>query len=273
MKSYIYLLIGILFLPNIFFSQTLISDKTEFDPVVNTNAILELRSASQNKGMLLPRVALSAINLSAPFSVHIAGIMIYNTQTAGTGNNKVTPGLYYNDGTQWYKIKANVPVIGDVKYSSRTTDHDGWYLLNGRAINTLPSGAQTSATGLGFAANIPNAADRFLKAKSGVETLGAAGGNSSVILTQANLPNMNFNGTALDAGTHLHSYNERGVNSVISAEINSVTTVDDNTVNSSLTSVAPNHTHTFSVPTGGTSAPIVYKPSYLVTNIFIYLGN
>src|SRR5690606_32807803 len=117
------------------------------------NAVLELRSITNDKGLVLPRVALSAVNLAAPFSAHIEGMTVYNTQTSGTGNNKITPGIYYNDGTQWLKILAQAPVVGDIKYSSNIADHQGWYLLNGRLISTLPTVAQSNASSLGFTGN------------------------------------------------------------------------------------------------------------------------
>ncbi|WP_025761171.1 hypothetical protein [Dyadobacter tibetensis] len=61
----------------------------------NANAILDLESA--NKGLLLPRVALSSTTLAAPLSAHVAGMAVYNTATTGD----VVPGYYYNDGSKW----------------------------------------------------------------------------------------------------------------------------------------------------------------------------
>lgn len=257
----------------ILFSQTLITEEfNDQQLTVNANAVLELKSITHDKGLVLPRVALSALNLSTPFSAHIEGMTIYNTQTSGTGNNRVTPGLYYNDGAQWLKIIAQTPVVGDIKYSSNTADHQGWYLLNGRLINTLPSVAQSNASSLGLATNLPNSDDRYLKAKTVTEVLGAAGGNSSIVLTQANLPNVTFTGTALSAGAHTHTYNDRGNSTVESAELNNVSKVDNTSANR-VTGTAGAHTHTFSVSTGGGGTPINYEPSYLVANIFVYLGN
>lgn len=65
---------------------------------INSNSILELEST--NKGLLLPRVALSATTNTTPLSAHTAGMIIYNTSTS----NDVVPGYYYNNGTQWIKI-------------------------------------------------------------------------------------------------------------------------------------------------------------------------
>jgi len=68
----------------------------------NGNAALEVRSAS--KGVLIPRVVLTGTTASAPLSAHVAGMMVYNTATAGTAPNDVTPGFYYNDGGKWVRV-------------------------------------------------------------------------------------------------------------------------------------------------------------------------
>ncbi len=70
---------------------------------LNEDAILEIESA--NKGVLLPRVALTDVTSSAPLSQHVAGMVVYNTATVNT----VTPGFYYNDGTRWIATSGNKP--------------------------------------------------------------------------------------------------------------------------------------------------------------------
>ncbi|TDQ72301.1 hypothetical protein, partial [Sphingobacterium yanglingense] len=62
---------------------------------VSQNAILEL--ASKNKGLLHTRVTLETTAKAYPMSAHVAGLMVYNTET----RNDVVPGIYYNDGTKW----------------------------------------------------------------------------------------------------------------------------------------------------------------------------
>lgn len=65
---------------------------------VNANSILEMETT--NKGMLLPRVALTNTTNFAPLSAHIEGMTVYNTATAGD----VTLGYYFNNGTKWVKL-------------------------------------------------------------------------------------------------------------------------------------------------------------------------
>ena len=93
-------------------------------------------------------------------------------------------------------------LYGDIKQGFQPTDHNGWYLLDGRAINTLPANAQVNALDLGFAGNIPDATNRVL---ANMGALGATGGSNAVAITQANLPNVTMMGTANSAGSHAHS--------------------------------------------------------------------
>ncbi len=64
----------------------------------NLNAILDL--TANNKGLLPPRIALTATTNALPLAAHVQGMIVYNT--ANTGD--VIPGYYYNDGTKWLKI-------------------------------------------------------------------------------------------------------------------------------------------------------------------------
>lgn len=67
---------------------------------INANSVLEIEST--NKGLLMPRVPLTATTNASPLLAHIAGMTVYNTATAGD----VTPGYYYNDGTKWVRLAA-----------------------------------------------------------------------------------------------------------------------------------------------------------------------
>lgn len=52
-----------------------------------------------NKGLLVPRVALTATNAAGPVTAPATSLFVYNTATSGTAPNNVTPGYYYNAGT------------------------------------------------------------------------------------------------------------------------------------------------------------------------------
>ncbi len=70
------------------------------------SAILDVKS--NDKGLLIPRIALSATNVSTPVSAPATSLMVYNTATAGSGTVAVTPGFYYWDGTKWERIVTGV---------------------------------------------------------------------------------------------------------------------------------------------------------------------
>lgn len=58
--------------------------------------------AHSTKGLLIPRVALSALNNAAPIGSGMpVSMLVYNTATAGTSPNNVVPGYYYWDGSVW----------------------------------------------------------------------------------------------------------------------------------------------------------------------------
>jgi hypothetical protein len=69
---------------------------------------VQLQIESNNKGLLIPRVALTSTLLAAPVGpAPIAnGVLIYNTATAGIGITGVTPGFYYWSGTEWTALKS-----------------------------------------------------------------------------------------------------------------------------------------------------------------------
>lgn len=79
-----------------------------------------------NKGVLIPRVALTARNSNAPIGAGIANsLLVYNTATAGTFPNNVYPGYYYWDGTQWQRLMSGAA--------------DGWQVTGNTLTGTLPN--------------------------------------------------------------------------------------------------------------------------------------
>lgn len=68
--------------------------------VINPNAVLDVESAT--KGILFPRMALTATTNPSPLSAHVEGMQVYNTVTS----SDVDPGIYYNDGTRWIRLGA-----------------------------------------------------------------------------------------------------------------------------------------------------------------------
>jgi len=69
---------------------------TFFTP--DSSAMLEIRA--NNKGLLIPRVALTQTTSSSPIVSPATSLLVYNTATI----NDVTPGYYYWDGTKWVRL-------------------------------------------------------------------------------------------------------------------------------------------------------------------------
>jgi DNA-binding protein len=59
------------------------------------DASAALDVANSTKGMLVPRVALTGVNSASPITSPATSLIIYNTATAGTAPNDVTPGYYF----------------------------------------------------------------------------------------------------------------------------------------------------------------------------------
>lgn len=57
-----------------------------------------------NKGVLVPRIPLTATNVAAPVTAPATSLLVYNTATAGTFPTNVTPGYYYWDGAKWVRL-------------------------------------------------------------------------------------------------------------------------------------------------------------------------
>ncbi|MGN6436946.1 MAG: hypothetical protein ACTHMM_10455 [Agriterribacter sp.] len=142
--NFLPLLFGVLIVStSTVFSQSKIKDGTISGSTNLPNAAALVEFESNNKGVLLPRVALAATNNATPLSAHVAGMMVYNTATAGTAPNNVTPGFYYNNGTEW------VRTIGDA------TANNSFWKLNGNAGTTSGTNfiGTTDAAGLTLKTN------------------------------------------------------------------------------------------------------------------------
>lgn len=168
--------------------------------------------------------------------------------------------------------------FGDIKKGFQTTDHDGWYLLDGRLITVLPPNAQSSANTL-LLVNLPDARGRLLKTKTGSEQLGALGGSNNIILSRTNLPAYNFSGTTAPDGLHSHIVYELHQTTVANhlnfqyAPPPLCCPVYGYNLDTTATSTVGNHTHTFTASSEGSAASFPIVPQHITVNTFIYLGN
>jgi hypothetical protein len=201
----------------------------------HNSAMLEVQSS--DKGLLFPRMTtVQRSGIAAPAT----GLHVFDTNTNS---------LWFYNGAFWVNYAAQAK-YGDVKSGIQTTDHEGWVKLDGRLFSTLSASQQAVATSLGLSTNLPNASNAYL-VQNGT-SMGAVSGSNTTTLTQANLPNVNFTGTAANAGAHSHTTDPAAFNS--SAAGSHSHTVDPAAVNSATngghshggyTSTNGNHAHSF----------------------------
>ena len=102
-------------------------------------ASAQLDVASTNKGFLPPRIALTSTTDITTIASPVAGLMVYNTATAGTSPNNVSPGIYFYTGTAWASMVATAapaPVpTGQVNTFAGSTAPTGYLLCDGAAIS------------------------------------------------------------------------------------------------------------------------------------------
>lgn len=79
------------------------------------DASAKLDVSSTNKGFLPPRIALNALNSASPVTSPATGLLIFNTASAGTNPNQVTPGYYYWDGvnSKWVRLEDKADNLGN----------------------------------------------------------------------------------------------------------------------------------------------------------------
>lgn len=95
------------------------------------DASAKLDVSSTNKGFLPPRIELTALNSASPVTNPATGLLIFNTATAGSIPNQVTPGYYYWDGVnaKWVRLEDRADNLGN----HTATDNirlNGYYLSN-----------------------------------------------------------------------------------------------------------------------------------------------
>jgi trimeric autotransporter adhesin len=143
----------------------------------NTNPNGALEITSTNDGLIIPRIALTAANI-ATINTPTVSEIVYNTATAGSGLNAVTPGFYYWNGSKWlpfissgsgsgWLLTGNAGTSAATNFLGTTDDVDMVFKRN-----NLKSGQiGTINTAFGYNASKTNNASGYPNSAYGVEAL------------------------------------------------------------------------------------------------------
>lgn len=142
------LLIAVLFISLCVNAQTGIG-------TTSPDASAKLHVESSNKGFLPPRVALTATNSATPIASPANGLMVFNTETAGTNPFQVVPGYYYWDGTgqQWVSLSTTVGNVQNQAIFRSTSNTTGSQVVSSwnTRFNNIAPGDLTVISNSNFA--------------------------------------------------------------------------------------------------------------------------
>ena len=213
-----------------------------------------------------------------------AGIAVPQVSTLPLGGNRAGQlvinsaegAFYFYDGSTWQALVSPAHNVGDIKHGFQVVDHDGWVMLDGRDVGTLGNAQKAAAIQLGFAVNLPDADGVFMK-QDATATLGTVQGQNQVTLSQLNMPSYTLTGFTSVDGAHTHQIRTRQDDWVLNTfsggsgpsygRDNGPIQITNNT------QLAGDHSHTVSIPSGGSDQPVDIDPTYLVVNAFVYLGD
>jgi hypothetical protein len=143
------------------------------------NASAKLEVAATDKGFLPPRVALTASNSFTPITgtaASAAGLLVYNTATAGSAPNNVVPGYYYWNGSAWIQISGGLVIESRTSsFNLSAADNNKLFFISSASavtvtVPTLPIGfsCQLIQTGAGTVTFAPSGTT--LNSASGLST-------------------------------------------------------------------------------------------------------
>ena len=183
-----------------------------------------------NKGLLVPRVALTATNAAGPITSPAISLLVYNTVTAGTAPNNVVPGYYYWNGVAWMALNTGTAsansswaTIGNIGTAAGTnfigtTDAVDFVFKT----NNLERARFTSTGNFGVGSTAFNATNpEQLLVDAGTSSFNVISGKGNLNnYLQLNIQNINAGTTAssdvvatADNGNETTNYVDMGINS------------------------------------------------------------
>jgi len=187
----------------------------------DASAMLDV--VATNNGLLIPRIALTATNTASPITLPATSLVVYNSATAGTAPNNITPGFYFWDGSKWVRFQdgaggndwhiiGNSTTVATTNFLG-TTDN---VPLNFRVNNTKAGRIGIAADGstfwgyqAGVADNLSDSRNTFIGFQSGAAN--TSGNNNTAMGFQAFNKNTTGNANTAIGHTALFS-NINGAN-------------------------------------------------------------
>ncbi len=111
------LVVTFLIVTNFVQAQNVAINTTGTSP--NSSAGLDV--SFTDKGLLIPRLALTATNAAGPVTSPATSLLVYNTATAGTAPTNVTPGYYFWTGTDWSRLSNGTQGSWDLQGNGGTS--------------------------------------------------------------------------------------------------------------------------------------------------------
>ncbi len=159
-----------LFIYSSLFSQGVAINNTNTPPV--TSSMLDV--SATNKGVLIPRLALTQTTLSNPITSPATSLLVYNTASI----NDVTPGYYYWNGSIWIRF-AN----GNGGVNCNTTN----YIIKSDGFNGTCSQIFDNGTNVGIATTTPQGK---LHISNAYNVTGASARPNHIFLEEPNNSNL-----------------------------------------------------------------------------------
>ncbi|MGI4897516.1 MAG: beta strand repeat-containing protein [Janthinobacterium lividum] len=205
-----------------------ISSSSSFVP--DASAALDVSYTS--KGLLIPRVTLTATNAAGPITSPATSLLVYNTATAGTSPNNVIPGYYYWNGTVWIMLSTSTQTAGSwsttgnagTSYPTNyfgTTDNFGLHFKTAATHRLWIDSLGSVAVGTSPVFSASPSREKFLVDAGTTTSTNVISGKGSLnSYLQLNIQNINAGTTAssdvvatADNGSETANYVDMGINS------------------------------------------------------------